>query len=53
MGAIANVFSRFQAAIARIEYFQDFRPFFRLVEWAQHRQAGPARPVPSTAVQSV
>lgn len=35
------VFGRTQAAVAWVEYLQDFRPFFSLVERTQYRQAGP------------
>ena len=34
------VFGRTQAAVAWVEYLQDFRPFFSLVERTQYRQAG-------------
>lgn len=58
MGVVASavttarpVFGRIQSAVARVEYLQNFRPFFSLVERTQHRQAGPfptARPATTT-----
>lgn len=59
MGVVASavtarpVFGRIQSAVARVEYLQNFRPFFSLVERTQHRQAGPfptARPATTQTV---